>query len=167
MKQKQILQEKSREEVLNDYITILEKTCKDFACIKSAYNKACIKLRKEFKYMDEIIKFKKDMLISKLEFSFEKGLHENIRHFLHHKECNFLDNNYDDSLNEKEMCDRFDCLQAYIEQQKLLEFLPIELMSSYEDIIEYEVFLDTYIPKMAHYYGFVMGDSELKKCQKL
>lgn len=44
------------------------------------------------------------------------------------------------------------------ERQKLVKLLPASLISAYDAVIEYTVFLDTYIPKLAHYYGFVYGN---------
>ena len=45
------------------------------------------------------------------------------------------------------------------ERQKLVKLLPMCLISAYDAVIEYTVFLDTYIPKLAHYYGFVYGNT--------
>ena len=44
------------------------------------------------------------------------------------------------------------------ERQKLVKLLPASLIPAYDAVIEYTVFLDTYIPKLAHYYGFVYGN---------
>ena len=150
-------------ERLNNYINILVESCEDFADFKSSYENACLELRKKFKYIDEIIEYSNDMLISSLEFSFEQGLNDNLEHFINPQVPTFLDNDYDEALKEKELRKKPDYVQAAIQRQKFVNLLPVDLIKLYDTIIGYQAFLDTYIPKMAHYFGFVAGNKILKK----
>ena len=167
MQNKNVKQEKlNGREWLNDYLRILEKSCSDFPDVKIAYEKACSEMRKKCEYIDKIIEYTNDMLISGLEFSFELGLNDNLEHFKNPKAPTFLDADYDDALKEKELRRKPDYLEAEANLKKYVDLLPNNLWPLYDVIIEYRAFLEAYIPKMAHYYGFVTGNKVLKESLK-
>ena len=167
MQNKNVKQEKlNGREWLNDYLRILEKSCSDFPDVKFAFEKACLELRGKYEYTDKIIEYTNDMLISSLEFSFELGLNDNLRHFKNPKAPTFLDSDYDDALKETELRTKPDYLEAEANLKKYVDLLPNNLWSLYDVMIEYRAFLEAYIPKMAHYYGFVTGNKVLKKSLK-
>lgn len=167
MQNKNLKQEKlNGREWLNDYLRILEKSCSDFPDVKFAFEKACLELRGRYEYIDKIIEYTNDMLISSLEFSFEQGLNDNLRHFKNPKAPTFLDSDYDDALKETELRRKPDYLEAEANLKEYVDLLPNNLWSLYDVMIEYRAFLEAYIPKMAHYYGFVTGNKVLKESLK-
>lgn len=167
MQNKNVKQEKlSGREWLNDYLRIIEKSCSDFLDVKFAFEKAYLDLRGKYEYTDKIIEYTNDMLISGLEFSFEQGLNDNLEHFKNPKVPTFLDLGYDDALKERELRRKPDYLEAEANLKKYVDLLPNNLWSLYDVMIEYRAFLEAYIPKMAHYYGFVAGNRVLKESLK-
>lgn len=167
MQNKNVKQKKlNGREWLNDYLRILEKSCSDFPDVKFTFEKACLELRGKYEYTDKIIEYTNDMLISSLEFSFEQGLNDNLKHFKNPKAPTFLDSDYDDALKETELRRKPDYLEAEANLKEYVDLLPNNLWSLYDVMIEYRAFLEAYIPKMAHYYGFVTGNKVLKKSLK-
>ena len=167
MQNKNVIEEKlNGREWLNDYLRIIEKSCSDFPDVKFAFEKAYLDLRGKYEYTDKIIEYTNDMLISGLEFSFEQGLNDNLEHFKNPKVPTFLDADYDDALKEKELRTKPDYLEAEANLKKHVDLLPNNLWSLYDVMIEYRAFLEAYIPKMAHYYGFVTGNRVLKESLK-
>ena len=153
-------------EWLQNYLIILENSCRDFLDVKCAFEKACLELREKYEYTDKIIEYTNDMLISSFEFSFEQGLNDNLEHFKNPKAPTFLDSDYDDALKETELRTKPDYLEAESNLKKYVDLLPFSTLPVYDVIIEYRTFLETYIPKMAHYYGFVTGNRVLNKALK-
>ena len=150
-------------EWLNRYIKMLEDGCSDFKQEKVIYENACAELRKNFKDIDKYIEYTNDMLISSIEFSFEQGLNDNLEHFKNPKSPTFLDEDYNACLREKSLMEKVDYAEDADKRREILRILPDEY---YDDIIGYQTFLSTYIPKMAHYYGFITGNTILKKIVK-
>ena len=161
------MQEKvNGKEWLEDYIKILCDTCPDFPEVKTKYENACKELRKEFKYTDKIIEYTNEMLVSRLEFSFEQGLNDNLKHFKNPDKPSFFDNDYDETFKESELRKKTDYIEAVTNHEKYIDLLPDELWPIYEVMIEYRAFLEAYIPKMAHYYGFTTANKTLQKIIK-
>lgn len=153
-------------EILNDYLKILESSCADFVDIKLKCDTACKVLREEFKDIDKVIRYNEDMLISSLEFAFEQGINDNLRHFRNPENRTFIDNGYDGYINEKEFMKKSDYAEALYKRHSITSIMPIKVWIWYDAIIEYQTFLDTYIPKMAHYYGFSTGNTTLQAAVK-
>lgn len=167
MQNKNVKQEKlNGKEWLNDYLIILEKSCGDFPDVRRTYKKACSEIKEKCEYIDKIIEYTNDMLISSLEFSFEQGLNDNLEHFKNPKSPTFLDADYDEALKETELRRKPDYLEAEANLKKYVDLLPVDILPLYDEVIEYRSFLETYIPKMAHYYGFVTGNKVLKESLK-
>lgn len=153
-------------EWLQNYLIILENSCRDFPDVKRAYEKACLELREKYEYTDKIIEYTNDTIISSLEFSFELGLNDNLEHFKNPKAPTFLDADYDEALKETELRTKPDYLEAEANLKKYVDLLPLSTLPIYDVIVEYRAFLETCIPKMAHYYGFVTGNKVLRKALK-
>lgn len=160
------LENMNGKEWLQNYLMILENSCRDFPDVRRTYEKACSELRKKYEYTDKIIEYTNDMLVSSLEFSFEQGLNDNLEHFKNPKAPTFLDADYDEALKEKELRRKPNYLEAEANLKKYVDAFPLNTHSLYDAVIEYRVFLETYIPKMAHYYGFVTGNKVLRKALK-
>ena len=143
-------EEFKKKEMSEKIIMLLESSCKDFKSIKTAYAEACAELRSKFEYTDRIIEYNNCIAAYETELAFEQGIKDNLNYF----------NNPNKILSD----DYYSVLENIIrqktegiitERQKL-----VNLISAYDAVIEYTVFLDTYIPKLAHYYGFVYGNAD-------
>lgn len=152
-----------REVWLNKYIELLDTSCSDFRELKSSYENACLELRKKINDIEKYIEYNNDMLISCIEFSFEQGINDNLEHFKNPQSPNFLQYDYSDCLKEENLMKKADYAEAASKRKQILNLLPDDDGGLYDTIIEYQVFLNTYIPKMAHFYGFVTGNTLLKK----
>ena len=87
------------------------------------------------------------------ELAFEQGIKDNLNYF--NNPNKILSDDYYSVL---ENIIRQKTKSIITERQKLVKLLPASLIPAYDAVIEYTVFLDTYIPKLAHYYGFVYGN---------
>lgn len=160
IKEKENLEEKR---CIENYLAILEKSCKDFLDVKSAYEKACSELRKKFKYTDRIIEYTNDMLLLNLRYSFNQGFKDGINYFADPQAPTFLDVDYDAALREKEVYSREEYVDLFEKRKQLISLMSDEVFNIFNAVIEYEEFLYTYIPKMAHYYGFLDFNNIMKK----
>ena len=160
IKEKKTLNEKR---CLEHYLEILKNSCSDFIEIKLAYENACAELGERFEYIDKIIEYNNDMLLLNLRLSFNQGFKDNVEHFAKPNAPTFLDENYDATLKEKEILNNEEYIDIFVKRAKLVSLIPDKENDLYEHIVEYEAFLNTYIPKMAHYYGFISFDNSMKK----
>ena len=167
MKEKNLMQENiNGKEWLEEYIKILSGACSDFPEVKTIYENACKELRQGFKDIDKIIEYTNNMLISSLEFSFEQGLNDNLEHFKNPNKPTFLDNDYDEALKESKLRTKSDYIEASTKLKEYIDLMPNKLWPLYDVMIEYRAFLEAYIPKMAHYYGFTTANKTLKNIIK-
>lgn len=146
-----------KKEMSEKIIMLLESSCKDFKGIKTAYAEACAELRSKFEYTDRIIEYNNCIAAYETELAFEQGIKDNLNYF--NNPNKILSDDYY-SVLENIIRQKTEGIIA--ERQKLVKLLPGSLISIYDAVIEYTAFLDTYIPKLAHYYGFVYGNTLLK-----
>lgn len=153
-------EEFNKKEMSEKIIMLLENSRGDFSYVKSAYLKACFELRNKFKYTDKIIEYNNCIAAYETELAFEQGIKDNLNYFNNPSISIILNNNYYDTDIENVIRQKTEGIIA--ERQKLVKLLPGSLIPIYDAVIEYTAFLDTYIPKLAHYYGFVYGNTLLK-----
>lgn len=146
------LTKKDSMEMLAHYIGMIDAGCSDYAEVKLTYEKACKELKAKFAHTDKIIEYTNDMLAASLVFSYELGMKHGSDHV-----SNILEN-YDAVIREKELKESPDYVEAYNNLQKIVALIPAELRSLYDDYLEYLSFMETFIPKLAHYYGFIIGN---------
>lgn len=142
------------QERLNRYLNFLEKNSKDYQQAKAEYTKAHTELKKSLENADRLISCINELMLYKLEKAYNQGIADNIMHFLNPANTAASENRYpfDEKiifLNEK-----FNCV--YTEQKNLLKSVAD---SAYHSVIKYCTLTDTFIPKMAHYCGFISANS--------
>lgn len=142
-----------KNEMSERIIVLLESSCKDFRGVKTAYAEACAELRSKFKYTDRIIEYNNCIAAYETELAFEQGIKDNFNYF--NNPNKILSDDYYSTL---ESTIRLRTEDIVTERKRIVKLLPASLISAYDAVIEYTVFLDTYIPKLAHYYGFVYGN---------
>ena len=150
-------------ERLYEYLLSLEKSCKDYTDIKFSYENACAELKNVFERADEFIKYNNDIITSELQSAFQIGFNQSLKLDL----PAFADCNYDDILDESELHISDGYLAAYSKRNTMIENLSDEAKPLWDAIVEYNSFLKTYIPKMAHYYGYAAGNGTLNTASKI
>ena len=155
---------KTGKEWLEHYTKLMENAdCEDFIAIKSSFEKHCNDLREKFAHIDKIIEYTTNMLVSSLEFSFELGLKDNLKHFKNPKLPTFLDEDYDTAMCEKELKKKIDYAESYNNLDEIIRLIPQNEYKFRDICFEYLAYMETFIPKIAHYCGFVYGNKIHKK----
>ncbi len=139
-------------EMLAHYIRMIDAGCSDYAEVKLTYEKACRELKAKFAHTDKIIEYTNDILAASLVFSYELGMKHGSEYV-----SNILED-YDATIREKELKESPDYIEAYNNLQKVVALIPAEVRSLYDDCLEHFAFMETFIPKLAHYYGFILGN---------
>ena len=100
-------------------------------------------------------------MISGLLYSGFLGIKGNLENFVNPVNRNFLEVDPDRYLHTSTA----HTLPAFIKGERVLEQFFASVPSAYdsqrEDIRDYISFLETTCPKLAHYYGYLLGDSLL------
>lgn len=158
MKEKNTLQiDINGKEMMHNCLSILEKSCEDFVDVKAKYNEAILKLKDIFVDVDKLIEYGENMIVSTIEFAYHAGYEYGNSKYNEKNDANNFD--YDMLFNETGMHSGRNYIATESERKKIVELLPIKAIALYEHIVEYEAFLESYLPKMAHYYGVVAGIS--------
>lgn len=155
----------ARTEMVKSLISLLMKEDEKFPQAKADYEE-CLEMLKAqtgetLPFIHEYDYILKQMLAAELVYSFCLGIKANLAIFRDPIANNFLNMDFDDFLREDtartlpDYCENFEKLQDYYSQ------LPDELKDATEPITEFETFLETYGPKLAHYYGFIYGNAFL------
>ena len=142
---KTIMEQLTGQALTNSLIEFLEQRCKDFPEIRVKYKDA-IAQAEEGKKLAEAIDAQ---TASDLLFSAALGLKANLDHFLDPIARIFLEVDPEIYLRESVAHN----MPQYIEAQKILDTVEVN-----DTIIEYTTYLETIGPKLAHYFGFLLGD---------
>ena len=146
------------------FVQWMVKECEDFAADHQQYMDATATLRQELgdAVADEVDAIEKQCS-SDLLFSGLLGLKANLDHFIDPVARNFLDVDFEVYLRE-ETAHR---LPAYAQAQKVRDqfysLLTPAQKEIYEDVITYTSHLETVGPKLAHYFGFILGNELLPR----
>ncbi len=124
---------------------LLEQHCEGFPEIREKFQEAIVQTEKGDKLADAIA----TQAASDLLFSAALGLKANLDHFLDPIARTFLEIDSEIYLRESVAHN----MPQYIEAQKILDAVEVN-----DTIIEYTTYLETIGPKLAHYFGFLLGD---------
>ena len=147
---KNIMEQLTGQSQTNSLIEFLEQHCKDFPEIRVKYQEA-IARAEEGKKLAEAIDAQ---TASDLLFSAALGLKANLDHFRDPIARTFLEVDPEIYLRESVA----HSLPQYIEAQKIRD-----AAEANDAIIEYTTYLETVGPKLAHYFGYLLGDELLPK----
>ena len=134
----------------NSLIEFLEQHCEDFSEIREKYQEAIAQTEKGKELADAI----SAQAASDLLFSAALGLKANLDHFRDPIARTFLEVDPEIYLRESVA----HSLPQYIEAQKIRD-----AAEANDAIIEYTTYLETFGPKLAHYFGYLLGDELLPK----
>lgn len=145
--------------------TYLEENFESFAEVRSRYAKAVERLRNEGSVMapsvDDVVDAIEKQTASNLFFSGVLGIKANLDHYMDPVARTVLDVDFDVFLRE-ETARR---LPAYEKAQTVIDafyvLLTVTQKELFSDILDYISYLETTGPKLAHYYGFILGNEIL------
>lgn len=155
----------SHKDIYDSLVHMMEDTFQDFPEIQSNYIKAMDALEKDLGEA-AIAKEKEAIwqeIASTLFFSGWLGLQANLNYYLDPVAGNFLNTEPEVYLQEKAARQ----LPEYEVAQEVRKQFYAGLNDSqkliYEDVTEYICYLETVGPKLAHYYGYLLGNSLLHR----
>jgi len=161
---KTILGNLTEHNLVEAFVQWMVKEYEDFARDYQRYMDAIAALRQELgdSITDEIDAIEKQCA-SDLLFSGLLGLKANLDNFIDPVARNFLDVDFDVYLRE-ETAHR---LPAYEQAQKIrsqfYSLLTPAQREIYEDVLTYNSHLETVGPKVAHYFGYILGNKLLPR----
>lgn len=158
-----VLEQLTGEEIYDSLIQTMTEQFEDFSVSQKQYEHTMQTLQTELgnntvptvsDAMDAI----RQQTVSKLLFSGALGLKANLDNFINPLSRNFLDVDSEIYLRE----DTARRLPEYERAHRVLEQFYALLSSSqqvlYEDVVAYICYLETVGPKLAHYYGYLLGN---------
>ena len=145
---KTIMEQLTGQALTNSLIEFLEQHCGDFPEIRERFQEAIVQTEKGDKLADAIAA----QAASDLLFSAALGLKANLDHFRDPIARTFLEVDPEIYLRESVA----HSLPQYIEAQKIRD-----AAEANDAIIEYTTYLETFGPKLAHYFGYLLGDELL------
>lgn len=160
-----VLEQLTGEEIYNALIQIMGKEFADFAVTRKQYERAIAILRTELgdDTIADVTNAIRQQTVSTLLFSGVLGLKANLDNFINPLTRNFLDADSEIYLRE----DTARRLPHYEQAQKVLDrfyaLLSPDRRTLYEDVIAYISHLETVGPKLAHYYGYLLGNELLPR----
>lgn len=163
-----VMEQLTGEEIYNTLIHVMTNEFEDFAVTRKQYENTTLTLQSELG--NDTVPTVKDAMdaiqqqtVSNLLFSGAMGIKDNLDNFINPLTKNFLDVDSEIYLRE-ETARR---LPAYEQARKVLErfyaLLSPDQQMLYEDIIAYISHLETTGPKLAHYYGYLLGNELLPR----
>lgn len=140
-------------------VETLSRNFEDFAPVKERYDKAIRSLREE---LGDPVQHEEDAIAqltaSNLTFSGFLGLKANLDHFTDPVARNFLDVDTETYLRENTARRLPAYRQAQEARSRFYALLTAEQKELYEDITAYVAYLETAGPKLAHYWGYILGN---------
>ena len=163
-----IMEQMTGRSIVEPLIEMLTEYVEDFAEEKRKFDEAIRTLGEELganmipsaKDVEEAIYQQAAVLVL---FSGLLGLKANMDHFRDPIARTFLDVDYDAYLREDTARRLPDFITAQEIRNQFAENLSAAQQERYETVMEYVAFLETVIPKLAHYYGYLLGNELFPK----
>ena len=147
---KTIMEQFTGQALTNSLIEFLEQHCGDFPEIREKYQETIAQAEEGKKLAEAIVA----QTASDLLFSAALGLKANLDHFCDPIARTVLEVDPEIYLRESVA----HSLPQYIEAQKIRD-----AAEANDAIIEYTTYLETFGPKLAHYFGYLLGDELLPR----
>lgn len=141
----------------------ISETFEDFSEVQAQYRQAVQDLQKALgkEQLSSVMDAVAMQARSNFPFSVALGLKANLDNFTDPVGRNFLDVDFEVYLRENTAYH----LPKYIQAQNVLDQFYVSLTSEqkelYESIISYCCYLETIVPKLGHYYGYISGNKLL------
>ena len=163
-----IMEQITGRSIVEPLIEMLAENVEEFAEDKRKFDEAMHALEEELgtavtpsvKEVEESVYQQAAILVL---FSGSLGLKANIDHYKDPIARTFLDVDYDVFLREDTARRLPDYITAQETRNRFAENLSAAQQERYETITEYVALLETTMPKLAHYYGYVLGNELFPK----
>lgn len=162
----EIMEQLAGKGIVQELTTYLKQTFEDFADVQGRYMRAVEQLKEELREeespsVDDLVDAIKRQTASNLFFSGILGIKANLDHFIDPMARTILDVDFDVFLRENtaRRLPEYEKAQGVIDS--FCATLSLEQKEVFVDILEYISYLETIGPKIAHFYGFVLGDEIL------
>ena len=162
---KDLLNQFSSEEIYDSLIHIMENHFRDFPEVQIKYQQAMDALQKDLGAAP-VAKEKEAIrqgIASTLFFSGWLGLQANLNYYLDPIAGNFLNTEPELYLQEKASRKLPEYETAQEIRKQFYSGLTDAQRLIYEDVTEYICYLETAGPKLAHYYGYLLGNAMLHR----
>ncbi len=153
----------SYREIVATLVDVMAENFEDFATDRDRFNETITLLAKELKdgsspSVSDMVDAIDQQIGSRLLFSCFLGLKANFDHFIDPIGRTFLDVDTEVYLRENIAKHFPDYKKARRVQEQFYAALSPKQQDKYEDISIYISHLETVGPKLAHYYGYVLGN---------
>lgn len=161
-----VLDQLAGREIVESLIGVMAENFEDFAVDQKRFNDAIGVLQDELG--DDVAPSVKDVIAaierqtaSNLIFSGFLGLKANLDNFIDPVSRNFLDVDFETYLRDNTARRLPEYERAQEVRDKFYSLLSPAQKEIYEDVTEYVSHLETVGPKLAHYYGYLLGNEIL------
>lgn len=161
---KSIFENLTEHHVVETFVQWMAKENEDFAADYQRYAEAMGVLQKE---LGDLVKGEIDAIeqqcASNLLFSGFLGLKANLDNFIDPVARNFLDADFEVYLREEtaHRLPKYACAQRV--RDRFYSLLTPAQRKIYEDVMTYNSHLETVGPKLAHYFGYILGNQLLPR----
>ena len=161
-----ILEQLTGKQIVRELEAYLEEGFESFPAVHSRYINAIEQLRKELgatvsPSVDDLMEAIDKQTASNLLFSGALGMKSNLDHFIDPMARTVLDVDFPVFLREETVMR----LPAYVKAQETIDaffrLLTPTQTDLFEGIVEYISYMETTGPKLAHYYGYILGNDIL------
>lgn len=161
---KTIFEDLTEHNIVETFVQWMAKEHEDFAEDHQRYVDATAALRQELgdAVTDEIDAIEQQCA-SDLLFSGLLGLKANLDNFIDPVARNFLEVDFEIYLREETAHRLPDYEQAQKARNRFYSLLTPAQKGIYEDVITYNSHLETVGPKLAHYFGYILGNELLPR----
>lgn len=152
--------------IVDSLASVMAENFEDFADVQSRYQKAIHALQKALgsdttpSVQEEMAAIRRQTA-SDLFFSGSLGLKANLDHFIDPIAKNFLDVDHETYLREATAHRLPEYVRAQQVRDRFYALLSPEQQELYEDVVDYVSYLETVGPKLAHYCGYILGNTLL------
>ena len=157
------LQQLTNEGLVETLVEFMEEQFEDFAEIRQRYLSTVATLEKELPFVRQEVAAIHKQTASMLLFSGYLGLKANLEHFTDPVGKDFLDVDSEVFLREVAARRLPEYQQAQAVRTQFAGMLSSGQQERYQHIKEYVIYLETVGPKLAHYYGYLLGNEILGK----
>lgn len=152
--------------IVQEFTNYLEEHFDSFADVHKRYLAAAERLRTELEpdaspSADDLVKAIDKQTTSNLLYSVALGLKSNLDHFINPMARTVLDVDFPVFLREATAIRLPEYVQAQVTIDTFSASLSPAQREVFEDVIAYIAYLETTGPKLAHYYGFILGNNLL------
>lgn len=155
---------KTKEEMTDEVIRFMADSFEDFRTCKRDYEEALVSLRREIG--DEKIEQLKNAICERtaaqLIFCEMLGFYANLESFRNPERPNFYEKDFEVYLKTTDM----ESMPRHMSAEKVIDDLYHSLTEEqkgiFDSVQEYLVYLECTVTKLAHYKGFMLGNSALE-----